>query len=275
MIKSKILQSRKAQLGTLVKIILVLISAILLITAVVMIYAQVNAKGAIETCRISVLAQAETKIPASPTKGLTSPFSINCKKRYVKFFNNRVQEGNAPESTKPIEVNYNGRLTKNIPDLSSFVVNQVIAEEMRICYYEFGEGQVHTLNTGIATDACYVCSEISFDDKTKEFSGFMDYITKTYIKNEQMTYYEYLNKPSLSSVNWSMTADTLMKKYNYNYNRFSSSQSYAVVFAKSDQRWKVWLYQFWSGFNTEADNEYSVQVVPVDKLNYLCDMEVS
>jgi hypothetical protein len=266
---------KKAQLGTVVKIIIVLIVAIILITAVYIIYAQLMARGDLETCRVSVLAQAESKAIPSLSKGLTSPFSISCKKRYVKFFSNRVEEGTAPDATKPMQINYNGKLTKNIPGLTPFVVNQVIAEEMRICYYEFGEGQAQVFNNGIASDVCYTCSEISFDDKSQEYPGFIDYLNKTYIKNEQMTYYDYFNKPSLSSVTWQMTMQTLFKKYQYDYNKFSSSQNYAVVFVKSDQRWKVWLYQFWSGFNTEADNEYSVQVLPVDKLSYVCDYEVN
>jgi len=283
---------KKAQMGSVVKIVLLVISAILIISAVIIIMGRLTDQGGIETCRTSVLAQAATKV--LPTmSGAKSAFNIECIKRYVTFYNNRVELGWNKDNQKVIKVNYNGRKVTKIPELTDYVVNQIIAEEMRVCFYEMGEGKLKVFEQSIwkDNDICYVCSEINFKDlkSPKEFTGFMDYINRTYITNEKMTYYQYFDQPSLSVVPWHVS---MYRTTTGGTISFDSKNSYFVMFIKEDKKISSWLTRMFLSpltgvpsdvtafkltWDTATDklNNYHVYVVNQAQLNDMCEIEAT
>jgi len=235
------MKNKKADFNVVMMMIILIVCAIILFAIGSKIFKSYTVSGAINSCRLSVLTEAQTKV--LPTwNGDKSPFSISCDKRYVTFYNNKVELGLAPEKSDPMTVTFNGKKTTTFSKLDNYIVNQVIAEEMRICYFEFGEGKLHVFDNDLnpkitniysGQDVCFVCSEINFQDVPQDtYGGFLDYINRTYIANEKMTYLQYFDQPSISSVKWSVYMSTIMD----DKTTFDSTQKYAVVFGKQDKR---------------------------------------
>jgi hypothetical protein len=308
---------KKAELSVVAGLILVLISGLVLFAVFSGVFKKATLEEAINVCRLSVLTQANTKgIPGA--SGMKSPLDLDCDKRYVDLYNDRVEIGLAPESTSPQSIIYNGKKIKKFTQLNDYIVNQVVAEEMRTCYFEFGEGKMHVFdnsldpsikNTFDKEDVCFVCSEINFKDvKQQSYSGYLDYIKKTYIKNEEMTYYQYFNQPALGNISWSVFFSTIVDD---NF-KFQKDTKYLVVFGKEDKRWRAVLWNLWTStasgamagaavsiwggptvvigtiggaavglltgvaqstfFSTDYGNNYYVYVTPSNTINGMCDI---
>lgn len=254
------------------------------------IFQKTTLDASIKTCQLSVLVQSESKVFPGPT-GEKSPWSINCNTRYVNIYNDRIEAGLTPENTNEnLQVTYNGKKVTKYGELNEYIVNQIVAEEMRVCYFEFGEGKIHVFDNNIwnNNDVCFICSQINFKDipnkiSPRTYTGFIDFINKTYITNEKMTYYEYFNQPTITNgtVPWSFFSYTIDPEHPYYFN---NTQSYAVVFGKQDNRLKSFfeLNPDITGSNTlspfanlDSHNNYYVFVVPADRVNAKCDVIAS
>lgn len=180
------IKEKKAGVSILVTVIVIL-AVFLLLGVFTNTFGATVVKGSdIDICRVSVLAQAQTK-----TFGQTHT-SLKCSRRQVKFFNNKV------------EINGKKEPKYKFDELDDEVVNKVIAEELRICWGMMGEGEIDVFRQPIITltnielgqGVCTICSEVSFDksvDRNKEFTGLLNYLKGTKKPPEKkIYYYDYL-----------------------------------------------------------------------------------
>ena len=286
---------RKGQMSFVAKMILILVSAIILFIAISAIMGQFIVKGDVEACRLSVLTQANTKIMLSPT-GDKSPFNINCNKYYVNFYDTRVLAGYDPDpkKMKPMEIQYDGKKMKTIPILNDYVVNQVLAEEMRKCWYMFGEGKLDVFDNSFFSnnDVCFVCTEATImNTQQKTFSGIIDYMKRTSVKQQGITYFEYMNNTEIGRVNWEMYTNIIHPRYF----EYEAGKKYLILFLKQDRRLatlalRTGLMAFVLGpasipvniiisiFDGDANkmlNNYFVIIVPDDQVHRFCDVQAS
>ncbi|MGV8086311.1 MAG: hypothetical protein ACP5N1_01645 [Candidatus Woesearchaeota archaeon] len=223
-----------AQLGLL---IIILISAIVIFMFITKFTSKSSFEQAITTCRMSVIAQYATEIAPS-ISGKKSPFDINCERRYIQFYNNRVELGLSLENMKQLPIRLEGKKVTRFNSLNEFVVNQVIAEELRICKFQFADGKIEVFGNNDAwsgQDICYVCSEINFDPKIgkKNFDTLIEYTKKTKYGSENITYYEYLTQETI--YNNSMWVQPLFEEGILSTNvDTSKSYSYLIYIHKYD-----------------------------------------
>ena len=218
---------------------------------------------AIDTCRFSVIAQSGTA-----TAMTKSPLDVSCKTRYLDFTNTQVKEGLSPDKKSAIKVFYNGKTITTFPELNDYIVNQVVAEEMRICYFQFGEGKVKDLfannddSIGNKDDVCFICTQINFDKTigSKTVKGFIDYINRTEVNGKGYTYLEYFDAPSESENTWSEFTNKIYDNNPSDKMVFDTSQTYDVVFRKD--------------YDIFSKNGYYIYFIPMDQLNNVCDIVV-
>jgi len=262
-------QNKLGQIGKLGTIILIIAGAIILYMFIAKFTAKSTFEESINVCRFSVVGQTATEvIPGIREK--TSPFNIDCDKRYITFYNTKVELGLSPGNMQAIGTPANNNV-KKFNRLTESTVNSVIAEEMRICWFEFGEGKIKVFaNDDKAVswkdDVCFVCSEINFEKSVEkeQFAGLIDYLKNTKIVEQDQTYYEYINGATDSKASWEEYNSGNKKIGMYNTLPYlDKSQQYAVVFKKD--------YDFF------GKNGYYVEVVPTDKLNLggVCDLQAS
>jgi hypothetical protein len=275
---------KKGQMGKTVSIILILAGAIILYIFVAKVAAKSTYEQSINACRLSVIAQSGTEV--MPTiGGVKSPFDVNCDRRYVTFYNTKVELGLNPENMKPIPVLYNARKTTKFRSLSDSVVNSVIAEEMRICKYQFADGRIDIFtndDSTVGTDkVCFVCSEISFSDNVekKEFTTFLEYTQKTKFDG-RTTYYNYLTENTLrnnsmwiqpiigESGSYGEEYSNLMKS---NYNLIDSSQKYYILIQKFNEGNILEGYSVANAW----DDPIFIAILPAEKIGDYCEYQAS
>ncbi len=190
----------------------------------------------VEKCRTSVLAKSYTR-----PGGTESPFPLYCKTRMVDIREDAVYLYN--RKTKEFEKQdfpkYKGSL--------DFDIKAGIAEEMRLCWYQFLEGTVIPFKQSFFIGDigyCVVCSEINFDDKLKEKIGankvanFIDWLEQTKIPRSDYTYFSYLsNKRTRATHPFAFiylreSFDTLET-----LDEFSLDESYDIVFYLYTPAW--------------------------------------
>lgn len=266
--------SRKAQMSHVVNLIILLAGAIIIFLVISKIFEVTNYTEAINVCRLSVMTQAATEL--QPTiSGKKSPFDIKCDKRYVKFYNTKVELGLSPENMKPMEIDFEGEDVKKFRSLTDHTVDQVIAEELRICKYQFGDGKMEVfVNDESALrgkDVCYVCTEIDFEsDKITQdtFTTLVDYTKKTVDENSGLTYYDYLSEESYTgNIMWSQPDLVIDKSIKY-YVLFKKYNPPTLLDAKEDKK-DVMLK------DPARVEHYWVAIAPADKMNDFCDIQAN
>ena len=166
----------------MVILLVFVIGAIILLLFSSALAGQLKENADVETCRLSVLAQAQTK-----TLG-KSIVSLDCPRRNIKIFNDRV------------EINEKKSKKYEFKKLTEEEVNHILAEELRLCWYKMAEGnrdvfeQSYIFETEFNT--CLICVEIEFDNKMKgnSYSGLLDYLKSRKIPKEDKSYFDYLTK---------------------------------------------------------------------------------
>ena len=276
------------QMNAVVIMTLVLIIALIIIFVGQKIYEKNVTESVIEICRTSVLSQSGITIAD------ISPFSLNCQRRFVDISDDHVAIGNEPDKTKTVPVMVNGIEKKNFAKLDNDIVNYVFAEEMKTCWYEFGEGQIDAFPNDMpfsqiwTSNVCFICSQIDFDKSVgnKKFSGLIKYLSANFIKDKRYTYKEYFNAPSLSGMNWNNVTTTKTLENNY----FDKTSDNDVIIDSSKQ-WSVFYLKYFGTsrlneagktvlrlFGADFDNKeniYYVFAVPTDKLDEICDVQAS
>ena len=165
--------------STLAIIILLLVLAYVLLTNTNTFAGILKKGGDIEVCRLSVLAQASVKLAGQ------SPLSLKCPRREIKLFNDKV------------EINGKKEAKYEFKKLDDNIVNKIVAEELRLCWYKMGEGEVNVFQQAYVTEidtVCLICSEISFDQKleNKQFQGLVDYLKGNKMHETDIYYFDYL-----------------------------------------------------------------------------------
>lgn len=264
--------TKKAQISTTIKLIIVVISAIIILLLLNKINQNYGNQGAIEICRTSVLSQAKITI------GMTSPLSLECKRRFVDIYPDHVATGYEPDKTKKVNIYSNGKKINQYKEPTSDIVNYVVAEEMRICWYQFGESKTEifpnneAITEGIGTsddDICFICSEIEFIDiKNKEYTGLINYLKENYPKDAKYTYWEYLNQESLSEYT---LEEYIEKEYTDKIEELWNNKKFIF---KSDQTYAVIFYKDFDSF-IKGKSGYYVLVLPTKNLDNICEIQAS
>ncbi len=166
-----------------------IVTLIILITSFIVIlffifYLNLGEESDFLKCQNSVALRGSSDLTAN-----TVP--LDCKTHYVCI----TADGTCESMTSPD--------IKEVKTKSE--VYGVLAKEMRDCWAMFGRGKINYVENNILPNNlyCSICSQIAFDDslKTDKFfiNGFIDqedfyenYLAKTKISGEDMTYLEYL-----------------------------------------------------------------------------------
>ncbi|MGV8150601.1 MAG: hypothetical protein ACP5NV_02630 [Candidatus Woesearchaeota archaeon] len=296
---------KKAQMGTIVTLIIVVVIAILLITLGYLIFTDYSGKGEIETCRLSVLTQSNTEVPIVGA----SPLSLECKKRFVNIYKNKVEIGTDPEKTSVVNVYTSSGKKKSFNTLNNDIINSVVAEEMKTCWYQFGEAKINVFPNdeslteaggdllGAEDDICFTCSEIKFENIPGiEFSGLIDHLKNTNVPKTKYTYWDYFNQESLSehTLQEYMEAcypDTVKDLWDDKPFIFNSDETYSVIFYKDYDDSISNMVKFYNiyytagkaaGFiindncvDTGGKSGYYVLVVPTKNLDDICEKQAS
>jgi len=197
-----IARKKQGMENQLLIIILILAAAIVIFIVLTKYITSTNANGEIEICKLSVVTQSATEIKPGMT-GWKSPLDLNCAKRYINFYDTKVEQGMSPYNTKPLTIDYDGKKVTKFNGLSDMVVDQVVAEELRICKYQFGDGKIDIFPNNEklfeGQKVCFVCSEINFKPTVQKqiFSNLVDYTKKTTYAKAGKTYYNYLTEKTI------------------------------------------------------------------------------
>ncbi|HYD03193.1 MAG TPA: hypothetical protein VEC16_02740 [Alphaproteobacteria bacterium] len=270
-------RNRKGQLGRIVSMTLIIVGAIVLYLFIAKVSQKATFDEAINACRLSVIAQSSTEL-APTLSGLKSPFSINCEKRYVDIYNTRVELGLSPENMRPLAVTYGGKKTTQFKTLTESVVNQVIAEEMRICKYQFGDGKINIFRNNqeiVNGGVCFVCSEINFKSvNLKEVTSLLEYTQKT--SYGEHTYYDYLTEKTISGDSMWIQPVFLLEVDKYKEEaQISESDldeiitSYVNLNIDTNKKYVIFVKKdslLW-------DNGISINILPHEELNNLCSLQ--
>lgn len=192
--------------GTIIVLILVTVSFILLwgIFSEFRVYADNYVQGG--SCQASAaLASFRLEGPGVLCKDLiSSPVSMSCERRHVVIDakNAFVVQG-GEEEVLPVFSSEQDRFFQRYEDLNSEVVQSVFAEEMRLCWKQFGEGSGPLLDdadvnrwspTEEIKTGCFICSEISFAEKPRLDPTDLQYYLRTNkTPGGAETYVDYFN----------------------------------------------------------------------------------
>lgn len=132
----------------------------------------------VEKCRISVSSHS--------TSIGKFVIPLKCPRRQLTFYDNKVE--------------VNGKMMRkyDFDKLDEKTVNKVIAEELRLCWYKMGEGEINVFAPDFSTssDVCVICTEINFDKSVKSstsFKGLFQYLDKE-MPSSKMSYKDYITK---------------------------------------------------------------------------------
>jgi len=273
--------NKTGQFNQVMILLLILASAIIILLFVTKYVSKSTMDESISACRLSVITQSAT---AWGVVSKTSPLDINCDKRYVNFYNTQAELGLSLENMNAINIDYGDRKSKKFTELNEFVVDQVLAEELRVCKFEFGDGQIKIFpndKSGMLNDknVCFVCSEIHFEPGVGQqtFTNLVDYTKKTTFTDAGTSYYNYLTATTVfDDPMWQQGVDVSTDstaKLN-----IDSSKSYLIVVNK---------FAFWKGrllkytnlltffMPIRAKDAISVSIIPADDINKFCDEQAS
>lgn len=212
--------TKKAQTESGLAIIIVSLAiAIIIIGGVIIWLTYLRSKTDVEACRLSVLGKSYSK----PVAG-KSPLELKCPRNYITFYNDKITSETKGRITKK-KAYVQGAKTDSFKELTQDITFQVMAEELRNCWYKMGEGKLIPFDQALfftQTNICLVCSVFWFDEKMqgkegtfsggggtfggagadatwgsrtvqnpKIFSEFSTYLNETIMPNSEMTYGEY------------------------------------------------------------------------------------
>lgn len=181
-----------------VTIIAIAAATLVLIVWYISFHGSINDTKDIEACRTSVQAYAASM---GDTPGADFHlFDIDCQRRVITFTEDKVELNGKNHRYFDIS---SAKTKKSYSDLTSDIVNSVAASEMSTCWYQFLEGKVrwsNEIDIGNDNTACYVCSEIRFEeDYGVSAEPFFDFLKMTesrpYPKpfnEERPLYFDYL-----------------------------------------------------------------------------------
>ncbi|MBI2657822.1 hypothetical protein HYX08_03970 [Candidatus Woesearchaeota archaeon] len=255
------MNKRGVEPQVLVVLIIVMAGALILFSFAYSTAGQLKENADVDTCRLSVLAQAQTKFFGK------SVVKLDCPRRNIKIFENKVE--------------LNGKTSKkySFGKLTQEEVNKIAAEELRLCWYKMAEGNRNVLEQSIFfSDSkyyqCLICSEIEFDEKLRGrmFEGLDDYLKSSKIPNEAISYFEYLIRSQRNLyLLWGGIGWTQYTPYGHGKTgkiddqKFDTNSRYLIYFLAMKPTWLV--------EQTEAyTSAYYIGLGKQDKIREECDI---
>jgi hypothetical protein len=259
-------KSRSGQMSHVASMLLVVAGAIIMLLFLTKFMGKATFEEAINTCRFSVMTQVASEVQPGLT-GKKSPLDINCEKRYVRFYEHKVELGLNPEGMKPMAIDFEGEKIKKFSDLTDHVVNQVIAEELRICKYQFADGKVEIFGNDDAfwigkKSICFVCAEIDFEPtvKQKSFNTLVEYTNKTTFDDTGITYYDYMTEKNMYG-NYMWKGIGGLNNLN-----IDTSKKYAIY---------IWKAKPGAISSLIQDGDMNILLTPYEDVNKYCKQQAS
>ena len=96
-------------------------------------------------------------------------------------------------------------MENKFPFLTQEIVNQVISEQLKICWNNFGQGDSSAIfdqNQVSSSRVCAICSQIELDSSASSFSGeqLLIYLKTAKMQNSDEYYFSYLNNQNYDSL---------------------------------------------------------------------------
>lgn len=261
--------NKKAISETLVILLIFVVGAIILLFFGSALAGQLKENADIDTCRLSVLAQAQSrKIPGTDTSTPGTLIPLDCPRRILKIFEDKV--------------NINGKNSKKyeFKKQTEDELNHILAEELRLCWYKMAEGNRDIFeHSGLVgfDKTCLICSEIEFDDKSrgKSFGGLLDYLKSREVPKGNISYFDYLVRSQRTYYGWIGEVPWIQySPFGYGTTeRFSedkvdTSQKYIIYFLVHKPNW---LGQFTKMYTIA----YYIGIGKEDKLKEECNTLVN
>ncbi|MBN2421874.1 hypothetical protein JXB41_01490 [Candidatus Woesearchaeota archaeon] len=246
-------------------------AAVVLIIMVFIIYKWYLSQGACynkEKCMASVFANSNARVPLTGSE----IFSLNCPTRYVYVDSDKITIEVMDCETKE-EIKFSCPSSDigspRFRDCFFPKLNEVIAEQIKDCWEQFGAGNLRVFSTYNAERQCLICSVIEFSPGLKEryageeicfkydeLNNYKDVCLDEYMRTHtpfghEISYYEF----SLDA-----TDGLLAPYYDIDMDR-----SYAIVFtAMNENHLKSAAGDLW-GFLQEQGPELLVGKISADK----------
>jgi hypothetical protein len=171
----KFFNSRKKKKGELTSeqiVVLVILIASFVILLMYIVYLQFHKETNEQICQASVVLRG----------GVGEATPLNCQREYVCITKDGSCEGMTKPEIKKVKTEYE--------------VYDVLAEEMRDCWWMFGEGDINYVkDRATKQNLCSICDQVFFDDSVKEvkaFSGTTDIYPFSNGKINKDEFYKYL-----------------------------------------------------------------------------------
>lgn len=222
-----------ALVNTLIAVLILILGAFILYTFAGNLRGVLKEDAEIETCKLSVLVQAQTKVTGK------SVVPLDCPRRNLKIFEDKVE--------------INGERSKkySFKELTSEDLNYIIAEELRLCWYKMAEGNknIFEQSTFFGQDqTCLVCAEIGFDDKImgKSYGGLVEYLKSHKMPKSGLNYFEYLIKAQEKNVPSLLYGDIPWTQYTpwgygttkkFSEDRINGNEKYSIYFLAFKPAW--------------------------------------
>jgi len=245
---------KKGTFSTLAGIVMVLMVGLSLASISYAGIKRVNRDSDRNLCHVTAMTQAISQWPidvagipiASPSLGVSS----ECKTHYVTFFNDKITE-RVDDKKRNIEIydSRTGKTGKSFKELTPNIVNDVIAEQIYWCWWQFNFNNgtippfIHRSqlwDDGIDIQ-CFRCAHISFDTSVdyppeNEEANFFDYFQNT-LKTNELTYYNLTslyNGPCTKHHNEDLNCYDALWEYNsVNLNvNIDDSKRYVVLYVR-------------------------------------------
>ncbi|MDP2750190.1 MAG: hypothetical protein Q8O89_05135 [Nanoarchaeota archaeon] len=265
--KIKIKNFKKAQMGKITVMIIIIVAGILVMAVVG--YFMIFAKSLSDTeaCRLSALAKANARV----TKAFESVLNLNCETDNIKV--------------------YPDKITKNSKDFVVLVdkrkddqIKRVFADELYDCWYQLGAGNFDLFGNYQGGDLhCVICAYVDFDatfsEKQAKIENFNQYLSKR-IPGSNQSYALYLvngDKDAAEQIN-KTKLDLFTKK------------SYAIVYVaeKEDLKAETGVFSLLQGTGGagigafilyshlvnkgDSQKKLGVNIVSIEKVGELCEI---
>ncbi len=214
--------TKKASISMIQLLILIGISLIILLAFEAPLLAKLLSSQKQENCEATVAVHKATKFFYDLTD---SPTPINCPRTQISFYENHMEIDQKAASIVVTENNKKKLITK-YDTVNEQIINPILAEEMRKCWQNFGQGEGDTpFNRNFIKQkhVCAVCSQIEFKAAPVNYNidSLNNYVLKTKIPFADKTYKEYLNKENIlktGNINGNQIAkitDNSLKLYDF------------------------------------------------------------
>ena len=189
---------KRAEGKTLVTLIIVIVVALVLIPFGGRLYAMIVGSVSDDTCRLSLQAMSKLK-KLDPITG-TSGISAKCPRKEITFYNDHVEEYIKGRKGN-IGVMVGNKKKEKFDGLTDNIFKQVIAEQLRTCWYKTLEGKERPFDQALlklwgVDSVCMVCATVGFDKELKEekntYSNFQNYLDTTTMHGSELRYSDYL-----------------------------------------------------------------------------------